>query len=476
MNTDSVFDAHASLSSLLDLEGFRELCRSFGALYGIGIKVVGEEGEKVADVRVSSGDHCGYLFNHHNTRVMCTNLVEHIKATTLDSKDPKPHTIDCFSGLRYKIKPIVHDGSPIGRIILGPYRPPDLLSSPMELLEHEPKLDLVQLGGFLEKVPSASDPVSDEVLEHLCRMLDVIIHSSYRVFLTSKMHIQSSQEVFEELRVKNKELRSVNRQLKDLDRMKSNFLATVSHELRTPLTSVIGYSEMLLEGLAGDLNEAQRNYLDTILEKGESLLTLIGQLLDLAKLDSGSTVMHRSDEEPGSIIGLCVSDVAPQAQKKQITINVDIADDVGSIEVDRDKIRRVITNLLGNAIKFTPEGGTVSVLVDIIVLTAEASAFSPFDARQNRCLRIRVTDTGIGIPQEALQKIFESFYQVDNSETREFGGTGLGLSIVQNFVRSHGGRVEVESELGHGSTFSVYLPYAQSEPQREGTSPEFFAS
>jgi two-component system sensor histidine kinase BarA len=454
-----------ALADMVDGEAFRDVCRSFSELFGMGIKIFDADGRKLADVRASTGDHCGYLFSVHPTQVMCTNLVSQIRAMPLEAR-ARVSAVDCFSGLRYKILPIVYDGTMLGRVIFGPYRPPSTVEPPTALRVHEPQgLDLERLGGYLRGVSAASDDAVDKILDNIRNVLDIIVHNSFKMHMTSRVHIASIKGAFGDLERTNRALKSANERLQELDRLKSNFIATVSHELRTPLTSVIGYSEMLLEGLAGNLNREQREYVSTILEKGESLLGLIGQILDLARIESGNVGITRENVDPREVLRLCVSDVTPQARKRALELVTEVAPDVLPIKVDVDKIRRVVTNLLGNAVKFSHTGGRVRIHVDVIEdLPVGAARYDLFEPERNRYLRLQVSDSGIGIPPDKLDRIFEAFFQVDSSSTREFGGTGLGLAIVRNFVQAHGGRVEVQSTVGEGSTFIVKLPYMTGKP------------
>jgi signal transduction histidine kinase len=455
-----------ALADIVDVEAFREVCKSFSELFGIGVKVFDQNGKKLADVRASTGDHCGYLFSVHPTQVMCTNLVTQIRSMPLEAR-VVPTTIDCFSGLRYQVLPVVYDGSLLGRVIFGPYRPPDLREPPATLAAHaQSGLDLERLGGYLSAVPAAGEAAVDRILVSVRNVLDVIVHNSFKMHMTSKVHIASIKGAFSDLERTNKALKHANERLQELDRLKSNFIATVSHELRTPLTSVIGYSEMLLEGLAGTLNAEQREYVSTILEKGESLLALIGQILDLARIESGNITLNKELVDPREIVRLGLSDVAPQARKRGLDLKLEVIGEVPPIRVDVDKVRRVITNLLGNAVKFSHEHGRISVLLDITEDNSPSGRYDLFEPERNRYLRIRVADQGIGIPVEKLEHIFEAFFQVDSSSTREFGGTGLGLAIVRNFVQIHGGKVEVESRTGEGSTFTVRLPYVTEKPMQ----------
>ena len=463
----SVLDELPAFSALIDSNSFRDVCKSYSDLFGVGIKLFSVDGDKLVDIRANTSEHCGYLFGVHSTRVMCTNLVEKIKTTALTS-DRHPIVMDCFSGLRYKIMPIVYEGTVLGRLIFGPYAPGELQKPPEGLKAHEPELSYERLNGFLSGIPRVPDKAVGKVLENMRNVLDVLIHASYKAALTSKLHIASIAAAFNDLELSNQNLKDANNRLRDLDRLKSNFIATVSHELRTPLTSVIGYSEMLLEGMAGVLNDEQRSYIGIILEKGESLLALISQVLDLSRIESGNAQLSKGPTDVREVIRLSLTDVDPQARRRKIGLVVNVNDAVTPIPADFDKIRRIITNLLGNAVKFTPPGGNVHLSAEVVNDAAVGNTGPDiFEPERNRYLQIQVHDTGIGIPADKLQRIFDSFYQVDNSSTREFGGTGLGLSIVRNFVTAHRGRVDVESQEGQGSTFTVKLPYV-SEPVGEG--------
>jgi signal transduction histidine kinase len=189
-------------------------------------------------------------------------------------------------------------------------------------------------------------------------------------------------------------------------------------------------------------------------------LGLIGQVLDMSRIESGNVMVQKGEADLRELVKLAVSDVVPQAKKRELVIDTVIADNVRPIQVDVDKVRRILTNLLGNAVKFTPQKGkvTVRVLLDEAP-PAGSDRFDLFEPERNEYLRIDVTDTGIGIPQDKLERVFDSFFQVDNTSTRQFGGTGLGLSIARNFALAHKGSLSVTSKVGEGSTFTLRLPY-----------------
>lgn len=459
----SPVDYEPRLTELLEPDGFKEVASTFCALYGIGLKVFDVDGKKAVDVVGAEANLTGYLFRFHQTQVQITQTVASLRSTALPSSG-EPTLLDDFLGLRYQIAPIKFSGSILGRIIFGPYRPSDHpgLSSALSSIEG---LDLPELQGLLEQIPKTAESTVEKVLAHYRSTVDVILHSSFKALMTTRLHLVSTTEAFDSLEKTNRELKRANEQLRELDQLKSNFIATVSHELRTPLTSVIGYSEMLLEGMAGAMNTEQTDYVRTILEKGESLLGLIGQILDMSRIESGNVMMSLEPSPIEHIVELAVSDILPLALKRRLKIETHIANELEPITVDRDKIRRVLTNLLGNAVKFTPEGGTIEVTVKRIANEGQ-DRFDMFDPSRGQALMVEVTDTGIGIPEDKLDRIFSTFYQVDNSSTRQFGGSGLGLSIARNFVTAHGGTLTVRSQLDRGSTFSFVLPYQLEKAER----------
>src|SRR5205823_867100 len=209
----------------------------------------------------------------------------------------------------------------------------------------------------------------------------------------------------------NKKLSDALERLQELSRLKSNFLATVSHELRTPLTSVIGYSEMLLAGLAGDLNDEQKDYLKTILEKGESLLRLISSILDLSRIEARGVQLQRKSVNLDDIVQSAVESVLPQSLKKNLKVTSNVSPSVKTVVVDSDKIRQCVINLLSNSVKFTPAGG-------VIVVSSGPAERAPNGAGpfgNAGFFQISVTDNGIGIAAELQPKVFETFFQADSS-------------------------------------------------------------
>jgi signal transduction histidine kinase len=287
---------------------------------------------------------------------------------------------------------------------------------------------------------------AEKILKHFMDLLDVMIFTGHKNLIAAKLHIEAVQDSYRELQDKNLKLEESYSKLKELDRLKSNFLATMSHELRTPLTSVIGYSEMMLEGLGGPLTAEQREYLGIIMEKGENLLQLITSILDISKIEAGRVRLVLSEVEPAQIMRDAVATLLPLARKKGLKVSCEPTQ-LPRLNADRDKLRQCLVNLCSNAVKFTPAGGNIHVRGEVV---------------PGERLAIHVSDTGIGIGEEHLAKVFDVFYQVDGSSTREYGGAGLGLAIVKSFVEAHGGEVMVRSVPGAGSTFSLVLPIRTS--------------
>jgi signal transduction histidine kinase len=257
---------------------------------------------------------------------------------------------------------------------------------------------------------------------------------------------QELRDVNNDLDRKVDELAQANMALFEMNRLKSDFLATMSHELRTPLNSIIGFSEVLASN--EQLNERQRRYANNIQSSGRMLLAMINDILDLAKIESGKMEVRSEDFSIRDICEGLTNLCRPVAERKNITWECRLDDAIPLLRQDPGKLRQILYNLLSNAIKFTPEGGRVT-------LRARA---------EGRFVVIEVQDTGIGIADEDRETIFEKFRQAklpgqgENVLTREHQGTGLGLSIVRELTRLLGGEVHLESQPGQGSTFTVRLP------------------
>ena len=235
---------------------------------------------------------------------------------------------------------------------------------------------------------------------------------------------------------------------KEIDQMKSDFISLVSHELRTPLTSIIGFVSFILDGKAGAINDRQRNSLTRVQRQSKRLAALINDLLDISRIESGRIQMEQAPISILDIVTQRIEEIRPQADEKSIQLDMTAPESVPQIFGDEARMGQVFTNLIGNAIKFTPNNGEVSVKVEA----------------DGNLLHVEVIDTGPGIPPEERQKIFDKFYQLSDISTRQQGGSGLGLSISKSIVEAHGGKLWIDDgNQGKGSNFQFVLPLVRED-------------
>jgi PAS domain S-box-containing protein len=276
-----------------------------------------------------------------------------------------------------------------------------------------------------------------------------------------KCTVGSAQDITER-KLAETQLQQTYAELLQATRLKNEFLATMSHELRTPLNAILGMTELLQEEIYGSINEKQMTALQTIENSGSHLLELINDVLDIGKVESGQVHLEISSI---SIAALCESSllfIQQQARKKNIQVHRVLPSNLPNIHVDERRIRQALINLLNNAVKFTLEGGTITLEVSEVRLERSTTNLTPINY-----LKIAVIDTGIGITAENIQKLFQPFIQIDSALNRQYDGTGLGLALVKRLVELHGGNVELTSELGVGSCFAIKLPFNIDSPTIE---------
>jgi len=252
----------------------------------------------------------------------------------------------------------------------------------------------------------------------------------------------AQQELEVKVEERTRQLSQAFDKVKKMDQRKSDFISSVSHELRTPLTSIKGYASILLTGKLGVIPEEANERLKKINRHSDELVHMVNDLLDISRIESGKVVMKFENLPLKEIIEKINDVFAEQFRAKNITFSYQLGDNCETILADRSQIERVFINLLGNAFKFTPDNGKISVSAN----------------RIDKNIQIDVTDTGFGIPEEAQEAIFEEFYRVENPINQEVKGTGLGLTLVKHIVEGHHGRIWVKSALGQGSTFSFTIP------------------
>jgi signal transduction histidine kinase len=239
-----------------------------------------------------------------------------------------------------------------------------------------------------------------------------------------------------------REIQEKSAQLEVANKHKSDFLANMSHELRTPLNAIIGFSEVMIEQMFGELNEKQLDYQKDIHASGKHLLSLINDILDLSKIEAGRMELELSQFDLPTAVSNAVTLIRERAQRHGIALGVEVDPRLGDFQADERKVKQILLNLLSNAVKFTPDGGRVDVSAKLDTDKVE----------------IAVKDTGVGIAPADQASLFEEFKQFGNDRSRKAEGTGLGLALTRRLVELHGGQILVESALGQGSTFRVTLP------------------
>lgn len=449
------------LEDVLSRDAVTTVAKSFFSLFGLPVRVISHEGDLLADAH-RDRPLCSYLNTLRNGERECANTVGLVRDI-----EPEGRTIvhPCFTGAVYRIVPLDYQGRPIGRFIVGPYVPAELRGPPASLTSVDAAIDERTALAHFDRMPRVQESIADQLSTHLKDILELLVFSGHRAQLASTMQVASVRENYRELAEKNEALKSSYDQLKQLDQLKSTFLATVSHELRTPLTSILGYAEMLRSGAAGALSDGQAEFLKTIHGKADQLLGLISSLLDLGRLEAKSLELHHEAVDPRALLSDVGSTIVPGANRRNVELDITVADGTPKIWGDPVRLRQILLNLVDNAVKFTREGGQVRLGAEIGELDSGGAGGlgSALFVENRPAVVLTVRDTGMGIPQESLSRIFDAFYQIDAGTTRAHGGAGLGLSIVKQLVDGHGGKIEVISELGEGSLFTVKLPAADQD-------------
>ncbi len=288
-------------------------------------------------------------------------------------------------------------------------------------------------------------------------------YANHVVAVLENNHLISSLE--DKVRLRTTELLAAKEMAEAADRAKSSFLANMSHELRTPLNSILGFTDLMLQGLSGDLAPEQREYLTDIMESGKHLLSLVNDILDLSKVEAGMMKLDFGEVDLEELASRSLLMVREKALRHRIRLTTEAAPGLPLVDADERRLRQVLVNLLSNAVKFTPDGGEVRVGISTPSADQEAEEG---DTRPGpKHVTISVADTGPGIAPEDQARLFHPFVQLDSSLTKEMEGTGLGLALCKRIADQHRGRIMVSSELGCGSVFSVILPVRQAASDQQ---------
>jgi len=298
--------------------------------------------------------------------------------------------------------------------------------------------------GFIFVGTKNASTVLTEADEELIKILATQLSQALENASLFEKTWRAQQELEKKVVERTRELTLAMEEVRKMSDRKTNFVSSVSHELRTPLTSVKGYAAILLTGKLGEIPKEVRERLEKINRHSDELVHMVNDLLDISRIESGKVTMKTEICDLKEIAGKVEDLLSGQLQERKIYFNIEIAPDAAAVLADRVQIERVFINLVGNAMKFTPADGKITI--------------SSKKVRDN--VEIGVADTGCGIPPEAKEAIFEEFYRVDNAINQGVKGTGLGLSLVKHIVEAHGGKIWVDSTIGVGSTFNFTLPSA----------------
>ena len=313
--------------------------------------------------------------------------------------------------------------------------------------ETNPDVAVIMMTGYAS-VETAIDAVNEGAYAYFVKPVNPDeIKTAIANALRQQRLLKENKGLVESLQHSNRLLSEANEELRKATQAKSEFMAHMSHELRTPLNVIIGFSELILDGIPGEINEEQKQCLHDVLSSGRHLLNLINDILDLSRIETGKMELEFGNFSLPDLIeslrGMMVPIIAPRKQ----SLEVYVEEGLPLVNSDKTKVREVLLNLLSNATKFTPDGGKLRI---------EA-------VKENKRCRVGVIDTGIGIKKENYEKIFEPFTQLGSSLGGEKGGSGLGLTIARQIVEKHGERIWVESDYGKGSRFYFTLPLATAD-------------
>ncbi len=285
-----------------------------------------------------------------------------------------------------------------------------------------------------------------EVWEFLKPFSSGINSISFLIIAIFTLGYKNAEETHQHLSARNAELEQAYDRIREQGKMKSDFVSAVSHELRTPLTSIKGYASILLTEKLGKISPVQRERLSKIDKHSDRLTALINDLLDLSRIESGRARMEMKPLTLEKVINNALPTVETQAEVREIELKVTLPEGISAVMADEKSLEQIFINLLSNAIKYTREGGEVTVRA----------------VENQNFVQVDVVDTGIGIPEDCLGKVFDEFFRVGGEAMAQTRGTGLGLALVKRMVEAHRGKVWVESQLGEGSTFSFTLPLART--------------
>jgi signal transduction histidine kinase len=452
MDFDITNISDIGLSKLLDRETVRELFTAIGDIIKTEISLFDINKKKYSEIKIARQYICKDLEEGSQEASACERVKKAI-VENLPSIGMK--RIDCESGFSYLLSPLDYETEIVGYISLGPYISYENKSKVEDFCKRLFR-DNSCSSDILQHYKVMSNQEASQLMKNIKQMLSAFLYSSYKMYLTSKMHLETQKESYAEIEILNNRLNEMLAEVESVSRYKTAFIKTITHELRTPLTSIIGYSDILKKEFS--LNPEALQYVDTISQKGLMLLKIINDILILSSIESGSIEVHKEIGDISEDISKIINEFYPETEKKALRVSFTNQLQDTHYMCDHEKLKVVFSKILDNAIKFTDEGGSIAVFLYEKVINPESQS-DRFGVTPKRYIVITVEDTGVGIEEDKIHMVFEPFYQaVSNMDTREKSGMGLGLKIARGYTEAMGGELKIESQIGIGTKVSILLP------------------
>ncbi|MCX7959574.1 MAG: HAMP domain-containing histidine kinase, partial [Deltaproteobacteria bacterium] len=405
------------LGKLLDRETVKELFGALGNIVRIELSLLDISKKKYSEIRLSAHNIC--RANEEAIKEVCEKTRKGI-LNNLPSVGMK--RVDCENGFSYLLSPLDYETDIVGYLVLGPYISADNKGRAEEFLRKFLKGD-DEFRDCIGSYRIMSNQEVSQLMKDIKQILTAFLYSSYKMYLTSKMHLESEKENYAEIEILNNRLNEMLAEVESVSKYKTAFIKTITHELRTPLTSIIGFSEMLTKECSD--NSDVREYASTINQKGTELLRIINDILILSSIESGTIELKKESRDIVEDLKKIINSYYSQIEKKALRISFAPHIENSVYTYDEEKFRTIISKILDNSLKFTQEGGSVAVFLSEKVISPEMSG-ERFGITPKRFISVTVEDTGCGIDEDKIHLVFEPFYQaVSNMDMREKGGMGL---------------------------------------------------
>ncbi len=454
MDFDITNISEIGLSRLLDKEIVRELFTALGDLVKVEIALLDINKKKYSEIRIADQRLC-LKMRDDPERVLC-NKLNRVILNNLPNIGMK--RVDCEVGFSYLLSPLDYETEIVGYIVMGPFVSPENKEKIIQFFKDD-KNNNSEFDEMFVSYKILSNQEASHILKNIKNMLSAFLFSSYKMYLTSKMHLEAEKENYAEIEILNNRLNEMLNEVESVSRYKTAFIKTITHELRTPLTSIIGYSDILKKE-CGDKNNEALQYIETINQKGIALLKIINDILILSSIESGTLTVVKEKRDLLLDLKEVIDSFYKEIEKKALRISFTPRIKESIFEYDQEKVKGVISRVLENSIKFSEEGGSIAIFVYEKNINPDMTT-ERFGTSPRKYLAITVEDTGVGIDQDKIHMVFEPFYQaVSNMDTREKSGMGLGLKIAKGFAEVMGGKLQIESQLGIGTKVTLLLPYA----------------